>query len=195
MIRSQTIGAIRMTDASTERVMVDLETLGLDPGAAILSIGAVRFDVGGVGEEFYRSVSLSSCQDAGLSIDAGTLEWWLDQDEAVRGVLRDGHDLKQVLFDFETFYDDAEEIWAFSPSFDCEILGHAYEAVGMDVPWSYRDERDARTLASLPIWPDIDQDGDEHDALDDARYQARQTVVALQALHDEIGSKQAADTQ
>ena len=28
----------------TDRVMLDIETLGTDPGAAVLSIGACRFD-------------------------------------------------------------------------------------------------------------------------------------------------------
>ena len=31
------------------RIMLDIETLGLDPGAAILSIGACTFDTDGVG--------------------------------------------------------------------------------------------------------------------------------------------------
>lgn len=170
-------------EGGIERVMVDIETLGLAPGDAILSVGAVRFGTGGLGDEFYREISLESCQDAGLELDAGTLEWWLDQDDAVTGVLVGGDSLDDVLEDFATFYGAAEEIWAFSPSFDCDILAAAYDAVGLVEPWSYREERCCRTMASLPIWPDLDQSGDEHDALDDARYQARQTAEALRSLH------------
>jgi len=36
------------------RVMIDIETLGLDPGAAILSIGAVRFSTAGSGSCWSR---------------------------------------------------------------------------------------------------------------------------------------------
>lgn len=157
---------------SVDRVMVDIETLGLEPGAAILSIGAVRFDTAELGETFYRSVSLQSCQEAGLTIDADTLDWWLGQDDAVTGILSGGDKLGEVLFDFSEFCGDADEIWAFSPSFDCEMLSAAYDAVDQPVPWSYRDERDARTIAALPYAVEAEQDGDEHDALDDAKYQA-----------------------
>lgn len=173
---------------TTDRVMLDIETLGLEPGCAVLSIGAVRFDTDGVGNDeepaFHRNISLKSCQDAGLSIDAGTLDWWLGQDEDVQHVLTGGDDLVGVLRAFETFYASADEIWAYSPSFDCEVLEAAYGAVGVEVPWSYRDERDCRTLASLPCAVELEQEGNEHDALDDARYQARVASKTLARLED-----------
>jgi hypothetical protein len=168
----------------TDRVMVDLETLGTEPGAAILSVGAVRFGPHGVADdEFERSVSLESCQAADLHIDADTLEWWLGQDDAVTDVLTGGDDLADVLADFAAYYGNADEIWAYSPSFDCAMLAAAYDAVGQDVPWHYSEERDARTLRNLPLWPEgIEREGAEHDALADARYQARCTGKALHRL-------------
>jgi len=57
----------------TRRIMLDIETLGLEAGAAILSIGAVKFDTDGLGAEFSGEIDLESCQDAGLAIDAETL--------------------------------------------------------------------------------------------------------------------------
>lgn len=170
-------------NSDKERVMLDIETLGLEPGVAILSIGAVKFDRGGAGETFDRSISLSSCQEAGLTIDAGTLEWWLDQEDAAREVLTGGDRLGRVLGEFRMFYGDAEEIWAYSPQFDCSILSHAYESFDEVPPWTYKDERDCRTLAALPVWPDLEQGGVEHNALDDAIYQAQQTVEVLHSLH------------
>lgn len=168
----------------TERVMIDLETLGTEPGATIISIGAVRFSPSGVWEDmtFYRSVSPQSCQDAGLTIDADTLEWWLGQDDEVQDVLTGGDPLLAVLSDFTAFYADADEIWAFSPSFDCSILAAAYDAVGEDTPWGFRDERDARTLAALPTGTDVERRGDLHNALDDARHQAREASAVLRAI-------------
>lgn len=159
--------------------MVDLETLGLNPGAAIISIGAVRFGPDGLGEEFYRSVDLESCEEAGLSIDAGTLEWWLDQEEEVQDILTGGEALESTLSDFSAFYGDSETIWANSPSFDCALLKSAYEALEMDVPWSFREERDFRTLRALPgaVW--VDREGNHHNALDDAKHQARKTYKTL----------------
>jgi DNA polymerase III epsilon subunit-like protein len=74
--------------------MIDIETLGLGPGATILSIGAVRFSTDGLGEEFYREISLQSCQAVGLEIDADTLEWWLEQDGDVADILTGGEQLE-----------------------------------------------------------------------------------------------------
>lgn len=165
-----------------DRIMLDLETLGLDPGASIISIGAVRFDADGLGEEFYRSISLTSCEEAGLTIDADTLDWWLHMDAGVQDQLTGGEDLSGVLYEFREFYRGADEIWAFSPSFDCAILAHAYEQVGQNEPWSYRDERDARTVAALPCAADVDRDGDEHHALNDAKYQARMVARTLNLM-------------
>jgi len=166
------------------RVMVDIETLGLDIGSAILSVGAVVFDEEGCGDTFERSISLQSCQDAGLSIDADTLEWWLDQPDAAQEVLTGGDSLATVLKAFQDFWfeHDIDEIWANSPSFDCEQLEFAYEAVGLEEPWAYHHERDFRTLRSLPVGGDHEQQGTEHDALDDALYQARVASTALAEL-------------
>ena len=169
-----------MTDV--ERVMVDIETLGVDPGHAILSIGAVRFSRQGLGEEFYREIDLESCQDAALAIDANTLLWWLDQDDAVTGILTGGDPLEDVLRAFTEFYPEGAEVWANAPSFDCEHLEAAYSRVGLEEPWSFRDERDVRTLRSLPCAVDVDHDGDEHDALDDARRQAKSVAATLRRL-------------
>ncbi|WP_197425373.1 3'-5' exonuclease [Halobacterium sp. CBA1126] len=162
--------------------MVDIETLGLEPGSAILSIGAVEFTADGLGDEFHREISLKSCQAAGLEIDAGTLEWWLSQDDAVTGVLAGGGELGPVLNAFYNWYPDGAEVWANSPSFDCRHLEAAFDAVGMTEPWEYYDERDVRTLKSLPIAANVEMDGNEHDALDDAKHQARFAAATLRNL-------------
>lgn len=165
--------------------MFDLETLGTEPGAVILSIGAVQFDLDGINDEFYRSVSAQSCQDAGLAIDARTIEWWLDQEDEVQDILIGGDGLAEVLDDFADFYGDADEIWARGPQFDCKILGHAYEAIGAETPWHYSDPRDQRTISSLPGYEEPDNVGDEHNALDDAKYQARSVIQTLEPLYAE----------
>lgn len=169
----------------TDRVMVDIETLGLEPGAAILSIGAVRFDTDGLGATFERTIDLESCQEAGLTIDAGTLEWWLQQDADAQHVLTGGDPLRDVLEAFAEFYAFADEIWANSPAFDCEHLAAAYDAVDKTVPWKYYEQRDVRTVLNLPAAPDFEQEGTEHDALDDAVYQAKAVGETLAALEDD----------
>lgn len=166
------------------RVMVDLETLGREPGAAILSIGAVTFDREGIHDTFYRNIDLESCAEARLDVDMETLAWWLDQGDDAQDVLQGGGDLEEALIDFADFYGDAEEIWANSPSFDCEILGYAYDLLNLEQPWGFRDERDYRTLRELPgaVW--VDRQGTHHNALDDAKHQAKKVVLTLNNYDD-----------
>ena len=156
-----------------KRVMIDIETLGTEPGAAIASIGAVTFDESGINDEFYRSVDVGSAQDAGLSIDAETLAWWFEQSPEARAELLGGDDLEGAMRAFRAFVHDADEIWANSPAFDCVLLEQAFEAVGVSCPWDFWMERDYRTVKELvDEWPDADVDGVEHNAADDARHQA-----------------------
>lgn len=166
----------------TDRVMIDIETLGRSPGCVIVAIGACRFDVQEVGETFEADISPTSCQDFGLTIDAETLEWWLTQGPEARKQLMGGDGLADALADFNRFISDADELWANSPSFDLEILDAAFEACGVDAPWEFYNERDFRTIKNLGVEHGIEQDGIEHNAVDDAIHQA--TVAA--AVLDEI---------
>ena len=175
----------------TRRVMIDIETVGLERGSAIVEIGAVQFEpVAMIGETFHRSVSLTSCQEAGLHIDADTIEWWLgDQPEIAPEVLVGGDDLADALSEFVDWYNEItpHEVWANSPSFDCEMLEHAGEQVGVPMPWDFYEERDVRTLDALPVDVEIEQQGVEHTALDDAIYQARVASTILHKLSSSGG--------
>jgi hypothetical protein len=167
--------------------MVDIETLGIEPGAAILSIGACTFGRDAVGDSFSRSVDLESCQDRGLEIDAGTLQWWLDQDEPAREILTGGVPLATALSELRDFLEnhDYDELWANSPKFDMAHLEAAYDALGWATPWEYYELRDVRTAQSLPDAVELEQDGTEHDALDDAKHQAREVGATLRELQGE----------
>jgi len=167
-----------------ERCMIDIETLGLEPGSVILSIGAVAFNLDGIHDELHISVDRESCERVGMEVDENTVEWWEDQDPQVRDVLTGGMDLSDALESLSCFYGEATEIWAFSPIFDVAHLEDAYNRVGIVEPWDYRETRDCRTLANFPQWPDLEQDGMEHNALHDARYQAECTIKTLNRIHD-----------
>jgi hypothetical protein len=175
------------TDGGTPeptRLMIDIETLGLAPGAAIVSIGAVHFHTDGLGAEFGASIDLQSCQAAGLDVDAETLQWWLKQDDGVRAQLRGGKPLGSTLAAFDRFYDDInpDEIWANSPAFDCAILEAAYDAVEAEAPWDFYERRDLRTLRNLGVEGNAEREGPEHDALADARVQAREAAALLREV-------------
>jgi len=155
-------------------VMIDIETLGRDADAPILQIGLVRFDSDDLHEEIETTVSLASNEEIGQwGVEADTLRWWLEQD-AADSVLTGGGDIEDALQTVVGATLDADAVWACSPKFDCAILEHAYEQIGWGVPWEFYDLADVRTLREWsPHWPDREQEGPEHDALADARHQAR----------------------
>ena len=168
----------------TDRYMIDIETLGTDPGCAIVSIGVVEFSISdGPVDGLFLSVDVESCQARGLEIDANTLAWWLGQSAAAREQLTGGDDLEVALAELTAFVGGADEIWANSPAFDCAILRAAFEAVGIECPWRYYQERDYRTCReTLPTWPDREQESVAHNAVDDARFQAECLAAALEEV-------------
>jgi len=170
----------------TERVMVDIETLGRSPGCVICSVGAAKFDSREVGETFEASIDITSCQDFGLEIDAETLEWWLTQSEEARAQLVGGDGLADVLADLNRFIGDADELWANSPSFDLAILEAAFESCGVSAPWEFYEARDFRTVKNLGISHGIEQEGIEHDAVDDAVHQATIAATVLGRINEEV---------
>ncbi len=70
--------------------MVDLETLGVLPNAAILTIGAVKFNRGGRlqtldnSDHFYHRIVIQSSLDVGLTTSPETEIWWNQQEPAIR---------------------------------------------------------------------------------------------------------------
>lgn len=72
-----------------QHIVVDLETMSTKPTAAIVSIGAVRLNEDFTLAEnayFYERVSLESSMLQGLDVDAGTIRFWMSQeDEAPTG--------------------------------------------------------------------------------------------------------------
>jgi len=168
-------------------IMVDLETMGTGTNSAIVAIGAV--DSNGV--SFGYTVSLESCIDAGLEMDASTVLWWLQQsDEARRIFAKDvpRAPLKEALSVFSEFVLGIPDpttkrgqvrLWGNSAAFDLGLLGNAYDKLKMNRPWKYWEEACYRTLKNLrrdiPQGPIV---GVKHNAVDDARSQ----LVHLQKL-------------
>lgn len=147
-------------------VMIDLETFGTSPSAAIASIGAVAFDSTAepgteIGAPFIAGVSLSSAMKAGGTVDAKTIEWWFRQPGAQRAWLELAHDpLSVALERLRVWWGQrvAERIWANGITFDVVILNAAYRAQGSRAPWSFRAARDMRTLGWVADVEDSDWD-------------------------------------
>ena len=140
-----------------DHVMLDLETMGNKSNSAIISIGAVQFDIesGETGEEFYRRVDLQSSLDIGLVINGSTIYWWLTQGNSAREEVAQGGDhITHVLTDltewFNNYCVNGFKLWGNGARFDIGILEDAYVKMGYtEMPWGFRDERDLRTLVAF----------------------------------------------
>ncbi|WP_338907416.1 exonuclease [Escherichia coli] len=185
---------------STSRVwyhlMIDLETMGTNTNAPIVVIGAVFFDpqTGEIGPVFYIVISLTDAMNTGAVPDGGTIEWWLKQSsEARAAILTDQVKLKDALSRFREFineYSDEKlvQVWGNGATFDNAILRTSYEHLDIPCPWRYYNDRDVRTIVELGKAIDFDArtaipfEGVRHNALDDARHQAKYVSAIWQKL-------------
>lgn len=174
-------------------VMLDLETLSSHNNAAILSIGAVRMDLEKfeLGEEFYVSITPSTCTAGGLlHIDAETVAWWSQQTPEAQQVLKDSKSLPLMValqgFAFYLGKETVDGVWGHGSTFDNVILRTAYEIVGLGRPWPYRADLCFRTMRKLFHMPKPEE-GIAHNALDDARRQAHSLIDCLSRLHRVVG--------
>lgn len=173
-------------------LMIDIETLGTEPGSVILSIGAVEFDAstGEFGKDFYVAIDAKSAVDAGLTLDVSTLKWWMAQsEEARRAAFAGDWPIDDALRTFARIVQstEAKRIWAKPPSFDLVLLEAAFRACGTPVPWHYRSARDVRTLFDIADIRQPPYVGTAHNALDDAKSQALGVIEAFRALAQRVG--------
>lgn len=158
-------------------VMLDIETYGNAPGSVIKSIGAVKFGGGKILSRFYHRIDTQSCVDAGLTMDAATVDWWLIQsDEARAQIVKPGEPLRDVLLQLQEWIADPEvNVWGNGAAYDNVLVASAYQAaVGVLPKWAHRHSLCYRTIKNanrdLPIDPY--RIGKHHNALDDAESQA-----------------------
>lgn len=167
-------------------VVVDLETLGTKPYSAILSIGAVEFDPieGTLGREFYVVIDKESSLYFGLEVDKSTEEWWAKQSPEARTVLSEkGVDLRTALTSFSEYFTNRDEtLWGNGSDFDNVLLSSAYDKVGVAPPWKYYNNRCYRTLKNMFPSIKMKREGTYHNALDDAKSQAKHLIAILQEM-------------
>ena len=161
-------------------VMLDLETMGNSARAAIIAIGAVKFDKSGLGSEFYEVVDLQSSVNLGLTMDTSTVLWWMKQGDTARAAFdRKGMPITIALKAFSDWMETDQPVWGNGASFDNVILSTAYRLAGMDQPWKFWNDRCYRTLKSLKPGIKMQRTGTYHNALDDAKSQAEHLMDIL----------------
>lgn len=191
-------------------LMVDLETLGTEESAPVISIGACLFNPyvqntfeGLMPYSFIANIDIEDAVKYSSGISAGTVKWWFNQSDAaikrlVNGELTNLQDALRSLWRFATDRGSGEahiralpvpeRVWAKSPDFDCKILQYACKQTGLIYPFRYFNQRCVRTAVDL-AFPDgedsrpVFKTGVHHDARDDAINQA----LMIQACHAELG--------
>lgn len=166
------------------QIMLDIETLGKNPGSVIVSLGAVKFDHKGVGETYYTRIDPESCIQAGLKMDASTVIWWMQQnDSARREICQVGQGLTLALKEFSEWIGGTNpEVWGNGATFDNVLVSEAYRICDMKRPWRYPDERCYRTVKNMFPSVPMQLSGAAHNALDDARNQAEHLIAIMKAF-------------
>lgn len=180
-----------------QHLMIDVETMGNKPNAPIISIGAVLFEpgTGEIGQEYYAVADLESSMVRDAAADPGTILWWLKQSAEARAAITSDSrvhitnaigGLTRLIEEHSSR--DSIQVWGNGATFDNVILRATFERHGMSCPWNFWNDRDVRTIVELGkaigINPkhDIPFDGDMHNALADARHQAKYVSVIWQKL-------------
>ena len=161
-------------------IMIDLETLATSPDAAILTIGAVKFDPFGddVNDpkcvKFYTRVDLDSCDKIGLVTNDDTIAWWANQSKEAQDEAfgeTDRVDIVDAMHQLYKFCWGAKRVWSHGATFDIVICEHIFRKIGKAIPWSFWEVRDTRTLFDIGINPNRPPVL-KHHALEDAWNQA-----------------------
>ncbi|ENT3893828.1 3'-5' exoribonuclease, partial [Escherichia coli] len=130
---------ITSTSRTCDHLMIDLETMGKNPDAPIISIGAIFFDpqTGDMGPEFSKTIDLET---AGGVIDRDTIKWWLKQSrEAQSAIMTDEIPLDDALLQLREFIDENSgeffvQVWGNGANFDNTILRRSYERQEIPCP-------------------------------------------------------------
>ena len=166
-----------------DHVVVDIETLGTIPGAPIVQIAAVAFDLGASEDGrnvFEVKVDVRSLiYKGGISFD--TLAWWLAQPKGtIDEVFGEAErlDIASALNSFHKWlgFTHTKTLWGNGAAFDNQLLKAALlQYCGIREPWNFRIDRCFRTVKNLykEQVPEPHFIGTKHNALDDARHQAR----------------------
>lgn len=168
-------------------LMFDMETLDTKPSAIILSLGAVKFDPTDFNNKYempslYLRFDIDNQSQLGRTIGESTLDWWKKQSPEIQETAFSDNDRTSLLDAVEKFHQFAwncDRIWS-QGSFDVNIMEDLYRMIGRTTPWNYWQIRDSRTLFDF-IDGNIDR-SKHHDALEDAREQARAVQRSLKKI-------------
>lgn len=173
----------------TTSVMLDLETLGTQPGCVILTLGAVKFNEYSLkepGPGLYLRIDADEQIERGREVQDDTLAWWLRQAEDVREEALGPDDrvsVESMYKQLNRFLVGVDNIWCQGPVFDIAILENLYRQYGWPTPWQFWQISDSRTLFKAHGDPRVKGKVGLHNALEDCVSQA----TAVQQVYNRLG--------
>lgn len=198
-------------------LMLDIETLGTEVGAPVITIGATLFDpyASDSSDELMRRallvrIDISESLKYSCGVDGATLRWWLEQEDAAIKALISGdtvsaqsalvtlerycHErgefVNNIFFDNITDFPRTCRYWAKDPDFDMRLLEYYYNHPGLDakIPWKFQECRSVRTVQDL-AWPDGDRPVFDvrGGVAHDARWDAVTQAMTIQAAMRRLG--------
>ena len=175
-------------------VMVDIETWNLSPSKPlVLSIGAIKFDADTIIDRFHVGIDPVDSERYGLVPDAKTMLYWFKPSmDVARQELLDlpKIDLYSALDGFfawcgQTPVDERGSLWGKGATFDNVRIKALADIVGLEYPFTYRQDECYRTMANRVPEVKYRQIGTAHNGVADAESQA----VHLQLICKDVGIK------
>lgn len=176
-------------DVTGFHMMKDYETLDTAPSAVAVSLGAVIFDINGIIREHEWIFDIQEQIEKGRTISGDTLAWWMNQTKEARDVFSAPAIIKTKLKDFHTQMRDFVgldklHVWGNGSEFDTSITLDLYRNHKEDFPypppWKFYNHRCYRTFAAMTGCKEfVPFEGVRHNALADARHQAKCVIEAF----------------
>lgn len=165
-------------------IMIDLETVGTEVDAPVLSIGAVAFCIptSTIESRFFVAVDPASAFASGKP-DAKTIQWWMKQSPEAQIAAWDNPYAEPIrvalqrLDDYLNSFGKTPRVWGNAARFDLGILDYQYKKAGMELPWKFYNEMCYRSLKNSYRHHGLKEvqgmvEGTAHTALYDAEIQA-----------------------
>lgn len=180
------------------RIAFDLETMSLEPTAAIVQIGASVFQ-GNYSHDidtlFNGYINPQHAEMLG-TVDKETMQWWDKQDPGLRRTVFGGTENPyEVLESFTKFVSNLcdgnfkrVKFYCKDISLDWCALRHAYEQTIGKFPFHYRSPQQHRTLQDVAAYVGLEYDSSiyvpaqAHNALFDAIAQGEEAIFIIESL-------------
>jgi hypothetical protein len=167
-------------------LMLDIEALGLKPGAAITELAAQYFNpyTGTVGQTYNFLIKVQSP----FHIDPETLAWHEEKGTYPRDEEEEAKAIPPALavFTFDQFlkqHGRPDVFWSWGSTYDFPLLEELYQATLQTAPWLYWQAQCARTAYKtlLPFTPPTPK---IHTAAADVTIQIKDLTAAFHVLRN-----------